>query len=128
LKKIDYLVPNNPDIPNLIVQIEALTQENGMSLDAVDFRILETKTTGKAEELRSGETGTAEKPVQNYHLLDINIRISGDYPAFKNFLKEIENNIRLFDLQSVGFISATSKEGETGKFEFDINLQAYYKP
>ena len=126
LKKIDYILPNNSDIPNLIVQIEALAKESGMNLGAVDFKIIEEKISGKAQEVRSG--GTKTEATKDYHTMNISISVAGDYAAFKNFLRAIEENIRLMDVQSVNFSSGAAEGAKAGIFEFDINLQTYYKP
>lgn len=114
LKKLEYILPDGQDVPNLIVQVEAFAVESGLSLKKIDF--LASDLSGK------GETGTTEN--KNYKILTINLGLSGSYFAFKNFLKIVEDNIRLMDMQTVNF---SPKSGvQTSDIDFEIILKAYY--
>lgn len=118
LKKINYILPSGEDVPNLIIQLEALALEGGLVLEDIGFSVYSeesaTKTRGAAQE---------EKIVKDYQALLINLKLIGGYSAFKNFLKAVEENIRLMDIISVNF-STTSKE-MTSFFEFNLNLKTY---
>jgi len=103
LKKLEYILPDGQDVPNLIVQVEAFANEGGLSLKKIDFLASENK---------------------EYQILTINLGLSGSYFAFKNFLKIVEDNIRLMDMQTVNF---SPKSGiQTSDIDFEITLRAYY--
>lgn len=126
LKKLDYIIANGPDVPNLIVQLEALVAEGGMSLSNVNFSITEEKIgSEKAKEVRAGGEAKPEQALKGYNSVIIDIKIGGDYLGFKNFLQAVEENMRLIDIESITF---TPKEiGGAGGFEFNVILQAYYQ-
>lgn len=121
LEKTSYILPSNQDIPNLIVQLEALAFENGLVLEELTISVSEERMVGRVQETRSQE----EEAPKDYETLGVNFKLIGDYLAFKNFLKAVEENIRLMDINSVNF-SAESGEG-LQIFNFDISLTTYYQ-
>lgn len=121
LKRISYILPTGQDLPNLIIQLEALAFEAGLVLEAVDFSAPEEQGVTKAQQVGSSE----EIVIKKYQTLNINLKLIGDYLAFKNFLKLIEENIRLIDIVSVNF-SFQSSEGFQF-LNFDLNLKTYYQ-
>lgn len=122
LKKVDYILPSGQDIPNLIVQLEALALEGGLILEHVDFSEYKGETVSKAEKARSQE----QKEAKDYKVLIIDLKLTGSYSALKKFLKALEENIRLIDINSIGF-SGQLIGGETLFFNFNLNLKTYYQ-
>lgn len=120
-EKINDVLPFNQDIPNLIVQLEALAFENGLVLEDITLTPTEKETAGRAKEVRTQE----EKVSKDYQILAVNFKLIGDYLAFKNFLKTVEENMRLMDIISISF-SLASGEG-VQIFNFDLNLKTYYQ-
>ncbi len=121
LEKVSYILPAEQDIPNLIVQLEALAFENGLVLESINLSSSEKTSSGMAEEVRESQQGTTS---QDYQILTANLKVIGDYSGFKNFLKAVENNIRLMDVVSLNF---SGESGGLGLFRFDITLKTYYQ-
>ena len=109
-KKLDVILPDNQDMPNMIVQLEALANASGVVLRDVTFAE-EEKTEGN---------------VSDYKAIRINVKIDGSYEAFKNFLTAVENNMRLSDVNSIGFQATTNSTG-VSTFGFDVVLTTYYQ-
>jgi Tfp pilus assembly protein PilO len=126
LTKVNYILPSGKDVPNLIVQFEALALESGMILDSIQFLENDELNQSRAAQARAaGETTS-----KDYMILTAELKLSGSYFAFKNFLKLIENNIRLIDISSVAFNTETREEtGGGGEliFDFNIRLNTYYQ-
>lgn len=122
IKRIYYVLPSDQDIPNLIVQFEALALENGLILETLDF----TEKAAARTVARRGAAAIDEQSLKNYNILEVSLSIGGTYEAFKGFLKALEYNVRLMDIQSISF---SSSEGEVGSpiFTFDIELEVYYQ-
>lgn len=76
LDKIDKILPDNPKIPELLVQLESLAQTHGMILKSIDF---------------------------NKDELTAKMQIAGTYQNFKKYLKAVENNLRLLDITNLSF-------------------------
>ena len=109
IDKTYYVLPLEKDIPNLIVQFEALVSENGLVLESINFK------PATAE----------EKAAKSYKALDVFLSVGGNYQSFIAFLQALEFNVRLMDIQSADF---SSKESEVaGTFIFDVNLVVYYQ-
>lgn len=98
INKISYLLPSGKDLPGLIVQFEALTSENGLVLEKLDF----------SEDSKD----------------DVSLSVSGTYQSFKSFLRALELNIRLMDIKSINF--SPSEDGGL-MFNFNIKLKVYYQ-
>jgi len=122
IDKIDFILPLKEDIPNLLVQVEALVLEQGLILDKLEVTTPTEETGGGvslAENRAKKETSTTK-----YNTLNIDLGFTGDYSALKNFLKATEENMRLIDINSIGI----SPESEaSGIFRFDLSLKTYYR-
>lgn len=106
LKKVHYSLPAGKEVPNLIIQFEALTSENGLILESLDFTEQESRKTDKS--------------------LSVSLSISGTYQSFESFLEALELNVRLMDVQSIDFSSAETEAGSS-IFTFDVKLEVYYQ-
>jgi Tfp pilus assembly protein PilO len=111
IEKLEFVLPDDQSVPSLIVQFEALANNNGMILSDVMF----------AEEEETEENSSDHKT------LKINLKLSGRYESFKNFLTATENNMRLIDVDSINFQAETESEDTTTSFDFSVTLKAYYQ-
>lgn len=132
INKVYYVLPSLADIPNLIVQFEALASENGLILGNLGFGKIEaTKKTSQV--IWSTVTGEEETTSQDgYENLEISLSLTGSYQSFKSFLRALEYNIRLMDIKSINF-SSIEEEGETmgvigiQTYTFSVDLEVYYQ-
>lgn len=128
-EKINFVLPSEKEIPNLIVQFEALGAEGGMTIEQIGFSSVEDQATSRATAVRT-ETGegvvqqTGES-AKNYKTIAVNLKMSGDYYAFKNFLAAVEKNIRLMDIEIINFTSLSSQDSQL--FNFEVTLKTYYQ-
>lgn len=127
-------VPPSEDIPGLLIQMEALASQNGLILTSLNFVYPESEKGARAVLMETGDSGqapassavtlpSASLPA-GVDILTLNLKLSGNYNSLKNFLKAIENNLRLTDVSTINF----SKE-KTGSDlgELNIGLNVYYK-
>lgn len=119
LKKVYYVLPFEKDIPNLIVQFEALASENGLILEEIEFAQIKTE----AKSSKKGE-GTEEKKEKDYKELGVSLGLNGTYESFKGFLEALELNVRLMDIKSIKF---SFQKEETSIFSFSVDLEVYYQ-
>lgn len=113
LKKVSYALPSGKEIPNLIVQLEALVSENGLVLESLNFVEEAKKTKGETE---------LSMP---YKSLGVSLSTIGTYESFESFLKALELNIRLMDIKLISFSSGKSEV--EGVFTFSVDLIVYYQ-
>lgn len=137
INKVYYVLPPSADIPSLIVQFEALVSENGLILGNLSFsQVQAAKKTSKVTwEEGEGEEldAVVETEVQKtYQSLGISLSLTGSYQSFKSLLKALEYNIRLMNIKSISFSSATKTSGgeeEAGipTYTFAVSLEAYFQ-
>lgn len=79
LEKLDQLIGTKADMPNTLVMMVRLAEHYGIEIKDINF-----------------EQGDEE--------MKIRMGIAGkDYNGFKEYLKELESNVRLIDLHSLSF-------------------------
>jgi len=136
VNKSKMVLPDDPELSNLVVNLDSLAKSNGFSLANVDFVLLNNqgqsiKSTEKIEfsqyvdleELKKMAEQTEQEMKNNedksLKTVEMKITIKGSgYAGFKNLLLQIQKNIRLLDVVSFSF----SPEDET----FSLILRAYY--
>lgn len=109
LKKFNSVLPNNYIKERLFGELEEVVTQNGFILSSV--KILEDKEDNKSAQpapAAEGEEGAAASaaPVTPSNVGTINLQLNItaiDYSGFKNLLRVLENNLRLFDVTGVSF-------------------------
>lgn len=139
LEKLRNILPDEPDLPTLFVQVEALALAAHLNLNSVGFADLAPSTTttapatqGLPEEKTVEETKpipvvqAAELPAGIKHL-NVNFTVSGGqgYGNLKDFLATIESSLRLLDIQSLSYAPDLGGEQEES---YQIRALTYYFP
>ena len=145
ISKLYRIIPNGKDIPEILNRFEALSFQSGVILNSLDFAEVEAdkkaaKTASVSEQegavntslagtsvpgVGTSPTGQTIAPVETpLEMLSLNLKISGTYDAFRGFLDNLENCVRLADIQRLSF----SFKGEGSDLtDFDITANVYYK-
>lgn len=106
LSKVGSFISSGKQTQNVVVNLEEIAREAGVAIS--DFK------TGSAK-LEAGN---------NFEVLQIELIVSGHYPALSNMIKLMEKNLRIFDVQEIGL---TRKEGEeSGFLGANIKINSYY--
>lgn len=86
-EKIGSAVPTDPDVPGILVALDAVAKDDGFVLTSIDTVVDEKMTTPAGS-----------------RMVRISANMSGgDYEQFKFLLSDIARSLRLFDVQSVVF-------------------------
>jgi hypothetical protein len=127
IKKVGQVLPVEPNLPDLMVNLDTLVKNNGFSLVEIDFQIVDSAgqevfSAQNAEpEQVTNEAVAAATTATTKELKTINISLNiegSSYSGLKSLISQLENNLRLFDVLKFGFTS----EGTSLKIE----LRAYY--
>jgi len=110
LTSFSKAIPVGKNIPELLINLEALASENGLIFSGVNF---------KPEDLKA----------PNVKTLIMEVKVKGSYPAFQNYLKAVEKSLRLFDVTSVSFSGVAPGQGNANPNNLDFNLliNTYYQ-
>lgn len=112
LQKLSLTVPPEPQIPELLVQLEDIARRNGLAVDDVQFNLP-----------ASDRLASLAKPTdKNLGVVNVKIKMEGDYNNFKNFTADIEKNIRLMDISL-----ASLGGGSEGFMKFEAEISTYYQ-
>lgn len=136
VNKVFYALPNEAEISNVLVQLEALASENGMIFESSNFskeqQIAQKKTTSENNVASSSDSKTAiqQNIIEQIKSISVDISLIGSYENFKNYLKSLENNIRIMDITSISFSSSSNSSEEeevSDNFSYSIQLKVYYQ-
>jgi len=105
IKKIHSFLPERKQIDEIISSLKDISENSGLQLSGM--------TTSELPSF--GETG--------YQRMLINADLLGQYPAFVNFLKLLEQSLRLYDVTE---ITAAASTTAIGNINFAIKINAYY--
>ncbi len=103
-------IPAGQNTPELLINLEALASENGLTFSGVNF---------KPKDFKGG----------NIKTLIMEIKIKGSYPNFQNYLKAMEKSLRIFDVVSVSFVGVGPGQigARTDNLEFNLIVNTYYQ-
>ncbi|MFA6215883.1 MAG: type 4a pilus biogenesis protein PilO [Patescibacteria group bacterium] len=111
IEKLKQILPSDQDIPGLFVQLQSLAEESGLLLAGVSINeVPEAKKIAK---------GSSEAVIKKLNVsLNLISTGKGSYEEVKIFLTALEDNLRLFDVNSVYFAPDSAN--------YSINLFTYY--
>lgn len=132
IKKLYQFLPAGKDIPNALARFEALTFQSGMILNSIDFAEVETKKTTMSIQSAGDSETSGVMPTSGQaasqaigaepKAMAMSLNASGTYDSFRAFLDNLENCVRLTDIQSVSF---SFEESDLSDFSVVANI--YYK-
>jgi len=110
LAPFNNAIPVGRNMPELLINLEALASENGLIFLGVNF---------KPEDLKA----------PNIKTLIMEVKVKGSYPALQNYLKAVEKSLRLFDVTSVSFSGVAPGQGNANpnNLEFNLSINTYYQ-
>lgn len=113
LKRLKKIIPLSPEKEILIAQFENLATARNLNLKSVE--IAQSQKNKNAEE--------PQNKLKIYETIDISLSLSGSYKDFLNFIKDIEENLRIIDFEEIAF--GTDNKGI---YEFSAKAKTYYSP
>src|SRR3989338_10248389 len=109
IASLNKAIPNGQNIPELLVNLEAIASESGLIFENVNFKPKDLKAPG-------------------IKTLTMDINVKGSYPDFLNYLKALEKSLRIFDVTIVSFsgISPGQANVKIGNTGFSLKINTYY--
>ena len=125
--RLEKFLPRSIDTVRLTIEISNIARNAGVEVNEFSF----TENTNPENEVSLDDSfeleevtpavGSASQSGANYSLVDMNLVVSGTYDDFKAFVNNIEENLRLTDIQSFAV-----SEGENGENSYSIVLRTYW--
>jgi hypothetical protein len=129
--KIKKLLPDSVDNIRLILEIEALAAPYGMAVRDVKYSVAPKDTTEESSSggVISGGSDRGQSKNQNYGSWDLEFSVTSSYNNFLNFTKDLENNLRVVDIVSIDFTSASNMGNSASSSEiyrFSYKIKTYW--
>jgi Tfp pilus assembly protein PilO len=131
-KKLAHLLPSTIDNIPLILEIEKIANLHGMPLNNIKFepKSLESKD---ASAPNNNFVASDNNPVDilPYNIFPMEFAIEGRYDIFVDFLKDLEDNLRLVDIRSISFgvppPSAIPGKGvDPNIYSYTLKIETYW--
>lgn len=125
LEKLQKFLPDSVDNIRLVLEIEKLALPYGMILKDVKYA---TDSVTKSKAVAQGGTSKADAN-KAYGAWDLEFSTQGTYFNFVNFLKDLENNLRIVDVASVDFSSDTplgTNPTLSEAYKYNIKIKTYW--
>ena len=120
---VSAALPLTNDQSELVHEIQALATANQLSVQS-----LAVSQPGAKPSVAAGARSVSASPsalVKPVGVLSAQIRVVGAYGAFKNFLANLETNIRLTDVQAL--VIAPVGKSNQDFYTFDLTASTYYQ-
>jgi len=122
--RLEHFLPSSINNIEFILEIEQIANLHNMPIKDINF---DSANTGEASP--SSNTATATDPSSNkpYGTFPVEFTISGSYDSFESFLKDLEQNLRLIDVQSVSFsVPDATKDNPNPTYDFTLKVNTYW--
>jgi len=110
--EISLSFPQDSSVASALYQVTSLASGSGLNIESVN--VLESSIVPSKEDNSSLIKGTG--------ILNFLLRASGSYETLSLFLTKAENNVRIFDLDTLRI----DKTGASNFFDFIIGVNTYY--
>lgn len=119
---VSLALPLTPSLADAVAQVNGLIINN--SLSAQSYGLSAVSEPVLSEEARRS-LGTESIVVQPVSPISFNLRLTGSYEDFKNFLKQLETNVRVFDVKTLSLQPAGKPEEDF--YVYDLTVATYYQ-
>ena len=96
IAKLEQALPGAVQLPELITVMDNLASQNGLALGELNIVVPREEPRGRGGEVAE-PSGAAVKTVK------LNFKANGTYSAFKSWLKAVESNLLLMDVERISF-------------------------
>jgi Tfp pilus assembly protein PilO len=115
IQRLETYLPDGVDNVQLILDLNALAAKSGMQLSNFDIQ----------QHSQSSSSGSGAIPLESggkaTDSLDLTVKATGSYAAFRTFLAGIEQSLRPMDV-----VQMTLTDSQTGVYTYNITLRIYW--
>lgn len=116
---VSSALPLNQEVSEALLQIAGIAQSNNMIPTA--FTVTPPAATAAAARADVRKTSLLKAT----SALTIRVDLNGTYEDFKGFLKNIETNVRLFDVKQIT-LQPVAQSGQT-RYSYSVTVATYYQ-
>lgn len=128
-KALQLSLPIDSEVASALIQLSGLTSLNpgsNLNLQSISISDVTPKASKPASNQVSAQLSNQETAlVKPINKISFEVSVTGSYLNFKNFLKTLETNIRLFDVESVSLTPFGKLS--SGLYNYSVRVVAYYQ-
>ncbi len=124
LARLEKMVPESVDNVKLILELQGIADQYNLEIQtaSADKEGQEGADGTTSEGGEASEAGSfVDVDSRDYGIISLNFNLTGGYNDFFAFLRDLERNLRITDIKSVGFSSS-----DNGEYSFDLSLDTYW--
>jgi len=126
LDRLQKLLPEGVDNIRLVLEIEKLATPYGMVLRDVQYDTIQQDTLPTGPGVIQGEA-VNQNLRKDYGVWNLEFSAEGTYNNFINFLKDLENNLRIVDITSVSFSSNNAGPNILSDvYKYNFRIKTYW--
>lgn len=116
LAKLNAMLPRNPENVKLILELDSIAKQYGVSLQNVK---IEDASNDAQTAVRPGTA-----PVNtDIGTLRITFSVAGTYQGFTNFIRTVEKSLRIVDIQKITF---TALDDTKSTYQYTVGIKTYW--
>lgn len=131
MEKLEKILPSSQALPDIFLQMENLAKESGLKVTRVSISEGEGEVSGSEnggseaakESKKKNKTTTTQMSNIGNVSVSLSVEGSGSYESLKVFLDNIEDNLRIVDVNSLSYSPSVTPDQPTS---YTINLITYY--
>lgn len=118
LQKINSVIPDSVDTVRLIIEINAIAARHNMTL--LDIAVGEVDRGATDSRDVPGRLGPESS---SYGTVALSFDVVARYEAFRDFIADLERNLRLIDIATISFGEASAGTGAT---RYGVSFNTYW--
>jgi hypothetical protein len=128
-QSVAMALPVGPDVSGALAQIYGIAANTGVAVQGTGVSIQAVQAVTPQAIASAAAAGSIVKPTG---IVSFQVVGSGSYEAFKNFLKGLETNIRIFDVTAISLqpapVSGTKTQAANqDMFNYTITVVTHYQ-
>lgn len=126
ISRLQKLIPDNVDNIRLILEIQGIASNYGMQIKNVKYDA--KAAAGVTSNVPQNAAASREQSV-GYGTFDMEFSTEGSYTNFVNFVRDIEQSLRIVDITSVTFSSIDGINPQNianNVYKYDFKIKTYW--
>ena len=114
IERLKKMLPDHVDNVRLIIEIDNIASQYGMTVK--DAQILSDR-----EQSNSNNLSIFEVRTENKKTMSLSFTVVAPYESFLRFLRDLEQNLRIVDIESISFSAS-----DVDLYEYDVTIKTYW--
>lgn len=121
--RLQKLMPDNVDNIRLIIDIQKIAGKYGMLPRDIHFDPIAKGNQADAGQVPNATPSELRDANREYGSFSLDFSVGGSYANFLKFLHDLENSLRIMDIESITF---SSNDGAGSSYKYNFKIRTYW--